>query len=117
MKVLLAALTVLVSVQTAAYADQKPLTAGEMFQWCTADVDSAGDVFCTFYMSGFSNGAGASRGGSNSGEICLPPGFTGAETRAIFIRRMRQLPTLANKAVDAVVGAALSVQFPCKNSN
>jgi hypothetical protein len=115
----LALVASLVFLANSARAETPTLTGKEMREWCTSPIGSAQDDFCNLYMAGFVQGAGAATGNSHTGEICLPPNFTGAEGRQVFLRMMRTAGTMnsPDEQVDTVVGAALAAAFPCKNSN
>jgi hypothetical protein len=101
-----------ISAARSGMAESPELNGGTLLDWCTSAPGSFGDASCTLYIAGFVHGVDIGQSGRTAGPICLPPEFTPAEARAIFIRVMRIAP-IGSERVDVALGAALGSQYPC----
>ena len=90
-----------------------------LFEWCTSEPQTIGDVSCTSYVTGFVHALFIMSAASPSPapELCLPRNFAPSEARTIYIRAMRSNPQLQELPPGIALWVALTNEIPCgKNS-
>jgi hypothetical protein len=100
-------------------ASAAELTGNDLQEWCSAPKGSGLGLACATYISGFMDGIeigdGAKR--KDTRMLCFPDSATVGQARLIIEKYMRDNPQSLHQPRAIIVGKALLLAFPCKNSN
>ncbi len=95
------------------------LSGSRLNEYCSGPKDSAEDVACTQYIQGYVAGIEAGDGSkSKDARIwCFPKGATIGQARLVVEKYLHDRPEALHQNAGLLVGLALMLAFPCRNSN
>jgi len=99
-------------------ASADALTATKLFQYCSDQEGSFGDIACLAYVQGFTEGLIIGKQLPKNGlTFCPPKDLTVLQGRLIIEKWMREHPKLLNEKVRYVSMAAMLTAYPCQPKN
>ena len=116
---LVKAATMLIALLTSA-GHAADFRAVKLQEYCSDhSASSSNSVACIMYLEGFVDGLNVGDGSKEEKDRlwCFPEGATLQQARLIVEKFMRDYPQALHQSAAKIVGTALILAFPCKNSN
>ena len=95
------------------------LTGNELQEYCSGPKGSGFGLACAEYIHGFVSGflAADHTKRKDARILCFPMDATIGQARRIVEKYMRDNPQSLHQDASIIVGKAILLAFPCKNSN